>query len=88
MYMDKIMKILKNVLRWFAVVFMMAGGYVCITMYDAPFVGILWFWTAIIVSPLPVRLRDSLGLRVSDKAISNLTWIMVGIAVVALFIIL
>ena len=86
MGIDGVVKLIKNILRWFAVVFFMAGGYVCITDYGSPLVGIFWFWTAIIVSPLPRRLRDSLELKISDKAIGNFTWIVVGLAVGLLFL--
>ena len=66
----------------------MTVGYLCITDYGSTIVGILWFWTAIVVSPLPRRLRDSFDLKISDKAISNFTWIMVGVAVVLLFVVI
>ena len=66
--------------------FFMVGGYVTITDYGKPFVGILWCWTAVLVSPLPTRLRDWLNLRISDKIISNTMWIMVAVSITALFI--
>ena len=86
MGIDNVVKIIKNVLRWVAVVFFMAGGSVIVMDYGKPLLGILWFWTAIVVSPLPWRLRDSLNLKISDKAISNFTWIVVGVAVLFLFL--
>ena len=88
MGIDSVVKIIKNVLRWVAVFVCTVVGYLCITDYNSTFVGIFWYWTAIVVSPLPRRLRDSLNLKISDKAISNTTWIMVGVAVVLLLIVI
>ena len=82
------MRVIKNILRWIGVLFFLAGGYVCVDNYNAPIVGIFWFWTAIVVSPLPIRLRDSFGLQISDKTIDNVMWIMVGAAVVAVFMVI
>ena len=86
MLIDNAMKIIKNFVRWFGMFFFMTGGYVCLTEYNAPFVAILWFWTAIIVSPLPTRLRDWLELKISDRTISAVTWTMIAVSIVALFI--
>ena len=88
MGIDGVVKLIKNILRWVAVFVFMTVGYLCITDYGSTIVGILWFWTAIVVSPLPRRLRDSFDLKISDKAISNFTWIMVGVAVVLLFVVI
>ena len=85
MGIDNFVRIMKNVLRWFGVLFFAAGASVCMTTYKAPIVAVLWFWTAIIVSPLPTRLRDSSELNISNRVINTVTWIMVGVAFGAVF---
>ena len=86
MTFENVKTILKNIVRWVFVIFFVAGGCVCVVDYNLPFVGILWCWTAIAVSPLPTRLRDSLGLKISDRAINNIMWIMVAASVALVLI--
>lgn len=83
---DSVVGIIKNICRWIVMLFFMVGGYVCLTDYGKPVVAILWFWTALFVSPLPIRLRDLMNLKISDRIISGIMWVMVAVSIVALLI--
>ena len=77
----------KRILRWFFVVFFVAGGVVCASDYGKPLVGILWLWTAIFVSPLPIRLVDTLNLKISERVCNAVMWGFVILSIAALMMI-
>ena len=80
------MRIVKNIFRWIAVVFFVCGGSVCATMYGSVWAALLWYWTAIFVSPLPEVARDKLSLSIDDRVITCVRWVFIAASIATIFV--